>query len=131
MSGHRVTLMVTNGTCQTGACVPVEIRGLVPKFMVPGQPPAGFLRIGRVEGKTACLLIPPEMTLTIRGGSDTTKIIWTTADELILTASDGTPWSLLGRSVEFVPAHAEGWSITLPGVGDELPPPNAATACTP
>jgi len=124
-------LLVTNGTCQTGACVPIEVGGFVPKFLVPGQRPSGALHIGRVEGRTACLVIPAEQTLTIHGGSSTTKITWTTADVLHLTASDGTPLSLLGQSQEFVPARARGWSITLPASGDELPVPIAAAACTP
>jgi len=112
--GPPVTLLVTNASCSTGQCLPLEIRGFVPKFAVPGQPPAGFLVLGVVDGASACLTFPLTQTLTITGPSDVTKITWTTADPVSVTASNGGPLFIVGATGQFVPANASGWSVTFP-----------------
>lgn len=111
--GSTPTLLVTNATCDSGPCVPFEVRGFVPKFNVPGQPPWGFVRLGSVTGRSACLALPASWTLTIIGPGDTTAITWTDGESIKLSAIT-TRLEVLGSTNEFVPDSAPGWSVTFP-----------------
>lgn len=116
--------MITNATCDTGPCVPLAVRGWIPKFSVPGQPPSGFMAVGTVDSASACLTIPATDSLVVIGTSDTVVIRWTQDDDVILTAGDArgmtshgyTPFDWpMGMTQEFVPAAAPGWHVTFPG----------------
>lgn len=118
------TLLVTNTTCDPGPCVPLAVRGIIPKFAVPGQPPAGFLVVGTADSASACLTIPPSDSLRVIGPSDTTMLRWTQADNVVLTAGDARGTTSHGYSPfdppmaytqEFVPSAAPGWHVTFPG----------------
>jgi hypothetical protein len=122
--GVPTTVMVTNATCDTGPCVPLAVRGWIPKFDVPGQPPSGFMAVGTVDSASACLAIPASDSLTVIGPSDTMVIRWTPDDNVILTAGDArgttdhgyTPFEPpMSYTQEFVPAAAPGWHVTFPG----------------
>jgi len=111
--GSTPTLLVTNATCNPGPCVPFEVRGFVPKFNVPGQPPEGFVRLGSVTARSSCLPFPASWTVTIRGPSDTTAITWTIGEPISLSAV-ASRLEVLGSTSEFVPTSSAGWSITFP-----------------
>ena len=127
--GRDVTLLVTNGTCATGECVPIDVRGLIPKFTVP-QPIGGLLLVGRVEGPSACLTFPREYTLKIISPTDTTIVTWTTGDAVILHAIRRDPFTPAGSTAGFVPASSDGWSVTFPS-GSEAPGLAETAACSP
>lgn len=125
-AGVLTTVMVTNATCDPGPCVPLAVRGWIPKFTVPGQPPSGFMAVGKVDSASACLTIPSADSLTIIGSGDTTVIRWTPNDNVMLTAGDARGitdhgYSLfdppIGYTQEFVPASSPGWHVTFPGDG--------------
>jgi hypothetical protein len=113
------TLLVDNTTCDPGPCVPLAIRGLIPKFTVPGQPPTGFLAVGTVDSASACLTLPPSDSLRIIGPNDTTMLRWTQADPIALTASNALSMAIwlppMGQTDEFTPASSPGWHVTFPG----------------
>lgn len=134
----HVTLLVVNDTCLEGECVPISVRGRVPKYSVPGQPKVGFLRIGTVETASACLVFPQVDSLTVSGPDHTTVTRWTPADRVSLRAFDArdiaryTPWSvpIIDTTRYFVPADARGWRVRFPsGVGAALLEP--AERCDP
>jgi hypothetical protein len=123
-----------NGTCQTGRCEPLFIRGFP-----SNQPhtPGGFwsLDLGLVSASSACLTLPPSAAFYVIGVSDdgtradTTTYTWTMTDPLSLAAQPATSSLLLTAptTAAFVPASAAGWNITLPDGSEALP----ARACTP
>jgi len=122
-----VTVLVTNETCASGSCVPLEIHGFVPKSTVPGQPPWGFLLVGYVSGASACLTMPASHTLTIHGGGASYAIRWTVADPVYLTAKDSAGYTIRGYTEEFVPADAPGWNVGFGGAAE--PHLAASSAC--
>ena len=135
-----VTLLVVNDTCLEGECVPISVRGRVPKYAVPGQPRVGFLRIGTVETASACLVFPQVDSLTVSGPDRTTVTRWTPSDSVSLRAFDArdiaplryTPWDvpIIDTTRYFVPADARGWRVRFPsGVGAALLEP--AERCDP
>ncbi len=137
VTGGPPTLLVRNATCATGPCVPLNIRAWIPKFVVPGQPPTGFLSVGTARGASTCLEIPFADTLRVYGVDsmghvvDSTLTIWTVYEPFGLTASVGSPFSPpLGVSTTFVPMSAPGWRITFPNSGS-LAEPTASPRCTP
>jgi len=117
-----VTLLVTNDTCLEGPCVPVSVRGRVPRYAVPGQPKVGFLRLGTVESRSACLVFPAVDSLTVSGPDHTTVLRWMPSDDVSLRAFDPrdvatyTIWSvpIIDTTSYFVPASARGWRVTFP-----------------
>lgn len=122
--GVPATVMVTNTTCDPGPCIPLAIRGFIPKFLVPGQAPSGAMAIGTVDSASACLTIPASDSLVVIGPSDTTVTRWTQDDDVILTAGDArgltdhgyTPFEPpMAYTQEFVPAVAPGWHVAFPG----------------
>ncbi|MGH7531351.1 MAG: hypothetical protein ACREMN_13275 [Gemmatimonadales bacterium] len=121
-----VTLLVTNATCATGACQPIDMRGLLPTLNVP-QPIGGLLDLGRVEDPTACLTIPPSYTLTVSSPTETTTMTWTVHDPVSLHAF-AVPFEPVGSTVEFVPASSAGWSVIFPSDGN-AGTLRAASAC--
>jgi hypothetical protein len=112
-----VTLLITNATCETGQCAPVQILGFP-----SNQPhtPGGFwsLDLGIVSAPSACLTLPPTATFRVIDASTgaTTTYMWTTAERLSLGALQ-PPASRIQATPStsaFVPASAPGWSVTLP-----------------
>jgi hypothetical protein len=118
-SGLPATVLVINTTCDPGPCIPLSIRGIIPKFAVPGQPPAGFLVVGTVDAASACLTIPASDSLVVNSPEGTTVTRWTQADPVSLTASNAMSMSVvefpIGETAEFTPASAPGWRVSLPG----------------
>jgi hypothetical protein len=125
-----VTLLITNGTCETGQCMPVQILGFP-----SNQPhtPGGFwsVDLGLVSAATACLTLPPSATFRVIDASTgaTTTYTWTTAEGLSLGALQ-PPASRIQATPstgEFVPASARGWSVTLPA-GSQVSPRQACSS---
>ena len=110
-----ITLLVTNGTCDSGPCVPLGIHGETDVFNVPGDMTVG---IGHVDSASACLTFPASKTLYVidAGTNDTTATTWTPADTISLFAADerSVPWEggLLQITDRFVPATSTGWEVT-------------------
>jgi hypothetical protein len=135
LASNAPTVLITNSTCAPGPCVPFHVRGFVPMFAVPGQPPAGFVDLGLASTAVTCLRLPAADTLTVIGRdaqnlpTDTTRLIWTIADPILLVAAS-SPMLGIGQTLEFVPAQAAGWAVTLPGTA-ATPATIQATACTP
>lgn len=129
------TVLVTNSTCAPGPCVPFHVRGFIPNFSVPGQPPAGFVDLGVASTALTCLRLPAADTLMVVGRdaqnlpTDTTKLVWTVADPILLVAAT-SPMLPIGQQLELVPARATGWAVTLPGTS-AAPAALQTTACTP
>jgi len=128
-----VTLLVTNGTCQTGHCDSLRVLGFP-----SSQPntPGGLwsLDLGIITAPQACFRLPTTATFRVigvreDGTADTSTIRWTNANLLSLGAQP--PSSLLiaanPSTTAFVPADAAGWQLTIPG--GSLPTPSSA--CTP
>jgi hypothetical protein len=135
------TLLVTNATCESGACRTLQIRAFVGAFVVP-QLPVGLEVVGEVHTATACLAFPASWTLSVAtvGSADTTFTIWTPNDPagIYLFAVDSALFSTggtaaqrdsssravwpydgawlgsVGSSATFIPGHAAGWSVTFP-----------------
>jgi len=112
-----VTLLITNGTCETGQCASVEILGFP-----SNQPhtPGGFwsVDLGLVAAPSACLTLPPSATFRVIDASTgaTMTYTWTTAEGLSLGALQ-PPASRIQATPStgaFVPGSAAGWSVTLP-----------------
>src|SRR5437870_3075393 len=82
-----VTLLITNGTCETGQCASVQILGFP-----SNQPhtPGGFwsVDLGLVSAPSACLTLPPSATFRVIDASTgaTMTYTWTTAEGLSLGA---------------------------------------------
>jgi len=119
-----ITLLVTNGTCRFGLCDTVRALGF-PEH----QPltPAGYwsIDLGLVAGPSACLTLPPsaEFHVIAMPEADTTTFTWTGDDSLSLGGQlAGTPilWAAPSTTA-FVPASAQGWSVTLPGGSAAFP----------
>lgn len=135
--GSAPTVLITNATCNPGPCESFEVRGMVPKFLVPGQS-VGFLDLGPVDSATACLRFPGKLTLTVIGPrmgqtsvgpGDTTVVTWTPDDSISLHAVRSL--FVLGRTTaQFAPASSPGWSVALP-IGAATPALGASQACAP
>jgi hypothetical protein len=124
------TILVINATCAAGACAKFEVRGWEGVFVVPGQPPAGFIRVGEVDLASACLRFPDSVQFTgaevdslghvVR--ADTTY--WTPKNSIGLTAlalgAGAFSPPLAYADSEIVPANSPGWQITFPS-GDVAP----------
>lgn len=116
--GSVPTLLITNATCESGACAPVVILGFP-----SDQPhtPGGYwsVEIGVAAGPSACLSLPPSAMFRVidasTGAADT--LIWTIADPLALgvPGPGGSRILALPSTGTFVPADASGWRVTLPG----------------
>jgi hypothetical protein len=125
-----VTLLVTNATCNTGQCTPIEALGFP-----SNQPhtPGGFwsIDLGLVTGASACLTLPPSGEFRVGNASTgaSTVYSWTVADSLALSAEPAPADRLRAVPITgpFVPAGAAGWSIILPS-GTGL---SKSRACTP
>ena len=128
-----VSLLVVNSTCGIGPCQPVVVLG----FPLPGASVGPFnwaLRLGTVTGGSACLTIPPSATFLLLhhltdSSTDTTRLGWTPAQGLELEGYPGGVPQFTGPSGawSFVPAHAPGWSVVLPGVQPAQPAPPCVT----
>ena len=117
-----VTLLVTNGSCETGQCAPLQILGFPSNQALT---PGGFwsIDLGIVTTPWACLTFPPAATFRVIGVSndgskaDTTTFTWTTASPLSLGAQSPSASRIMAQpsTGAFVPASGPGWSATLPG----------------
>jgi len=125
-----VTLLITNGTCETGPCAPLQILGFP-----SNQPhtPGGFwsVDLGLVSASSACLTLPPSATFRVTDASTgaTTTYTWTTANGFSLGALQ-PPASRIQATPStgaFVPANAAGWSVTLPA-GSQVSPSQACSS---
>jgi hypothetical protein len=129
-----VTLLITNGTCETGQCAPLQILGFP-----SNQPlsPGGFwsIDLGLITAPSVCLTFPPSATFRVTGVSndgtkaDTTTHTWTTAISLSLGAQSPSASRIMAApsTSAFVPATSSGWSVTMPG-GSHVSP---TQTCTP
>lgn len=127
-----VTLLVRNGTCDTGQCAPVQILGFPSDHpLTPGG--LWSIDLGVLTAPSACLTFPPSATFRVigvsnDGGADTTTFTWTTAKALSLGGQSPAA-SLIQASpstTAFVPASGSGWAVTLPG-GSRVSPTRACT----
>lgn len=116
-----VTLLVTNGTCQSGHCDSLEVLGFP-----SNQPltPGGYwsVDLGLIATSQACLTLPPSATFRVIGPRndgtiDTATYTWTPAASLSLgsIAPAGNRLQATPTTAAFVPANAAGWRVTLPG----------------
>jgi hypothetical protein len=150
------TLLVTNATCESGACRTLQIRAFVGAFIVP-QPPFGLEVVGEVHTATACLTFPASWTLSVAtvGSADTTFTTWTPSDPsgiylfvldsaLFTTGDtaaqrdsssqalwpyDGALLGSVGETATFIPGRAAGWSVTFPSTSQSgLAAPGLAVA---
>jgi hypothetical protein len=113
-----VTLLVTNTTCDTGPCTPLQILGF------PGiqpQTPAGLwsIDLGTVSGPSACFVLPPADTASVTdvGTGRTSYYVWTVEDALAL-GSEADPndrFRAQPSTQPFVPVDSRGWSAEFPG----------------
>lgn len=116
------TVLVINAACQAGPCEPLNVRGWVPKYLVPGQRVlGGFLEVGVVESARACLAFPPSDSLIVVGPpgdglpDDTTVVRWSPADVVeIMVFPDGLFPPLGGITSAFAPSSEPGWRLTYP-----------------
>lgn len=113
-----VTLHVMNATCALSACTALEVRGF-PENQ-PGTP-GGFwsMALGVVDSEAGCLVLPAADTFRVinAGTNDTTLYLWSSHEPLALgVLLPGENVLKAGPSTDlFVPAEAQGWSVTLPG----------------
>jgi len=129
-----VTLLITNGTCETGQCAPLQILGFP-----SNQPltPGGFwsIDLGVITALSACLTFPRSATFRVIGVSndgtkaDTTTSTWTTAIPLSLGAQSPSASRIMAApsTSAFVPASSPGWSVAMPGDSRVSP----TQTCTP
>lgn len=130
------TLLVINATCDSGPCVAFQVRGWESIFVVPGQPPAGFVQVGEVTSATACLQFPDSVRFTGTEVDSLGRVVradtiyWTPANSIGLSAlASGSgafspPFAFADSAI--VPANAPGWRVTFPS--GELAP---AAPCQP
>lgn len=127
------TLLVANATCSPGPCKTFAVRGWESVFVVPGQPPAGFLHIGDVNSPSACLQFPDSVLFTateVDGAGHplhTDGVYWTPRNSVELSALEPgafEPFAFADSAI--VPASSPGWRITFPS-GEIVP----AAPCEP
>ena len=122
-----ITLHITNQTCQTGQCMPLQIVGF------PSNSPGTLgkpwtINLGVVTAAEGCLVLPPVATFSVsRAGSGTDTFEWTAQSPLSIgtqvVGESGAPAA--PHTFAFVPSQQPGWSVTLPG-GELVSP---ATPC--
>ena len=115
-SGPLPSILVTNGTCGSGGCAPLEIRAF------PGsQPrtPGGFwsVALGTVAQEQACLRLHRADTFRVIGERvdappDTTYIVWRVGDAISLAGLEAGASALQARpgTEPFKPRMGSGWS---------------------
>jgi len=152
------TVLVTNATCQPGPCKTLYLRAFIWGWAIP-QPPTGIELLGFVHGPATCLQFPPEWTLWVVSGSDSTLLTWkpNNPSGIFLLAYDsaigygnptlaqidssnngdwpydGTTVGSVGESATFVPGNSSGWSVTFPPKtqdGAATPGITESEACT-
>ena len=113
------TLLVVNSTCSQSNCDTLEIRAVVTTFVVPGQPPAGFMYLGQITSDSACFAFPAKDSLRVSHVDSVGDVLssswlyWTPDDALdVMAAHDAL--SPIGGEIEVVPADADGWLVSLP-----------------
>jgi hypothetical protein len=120
-SGPLPSILLTNGTCSSGTCTPLEIRAFP-----SNQPrtPGGYwsIELGTVSQEYACLKLHRADTFRVIGQRvnarpDTTYFIWKVGDTISLGMLEPGASALLARpeTEPFVPKGGSGWSVILPG----------------
>lgn len=120
------TLLVTNATCASGTCSALRVLAFP-----EDQPntPGGYwsLDLGTVTTASACLTIPSSATFTVTDASTGahTVLQWTAAKgvSIGLVTSGQSAIMASPSTGTFVPAHAAGWSVALPGSATPTPAP--------
>ena len=125
-------LLVTNATCTSGTCDPLEVLAFP-----SDQPltPGGYwsLDLGLITTPQACFTIPTSAKFLIvavnpDSSRDTTTITWTSVIPVSLGAIPPSGNRIVARpsTSDFVPSSSPGWSITLPSGSGASP----STACS-
>jgi hypothetical protein len=113
------TLLVTNATCAAGTCDSLEILAFPGDAEQPHTPGGLWsLDVGTVATASACLTLPDTAGFRVVSGNDTTFVVrWTRDDSVSLGALEPGASRLMATPSTrgFVPASAQGWSVTLPG----------------
>jgi hypothetical protein len=120
-SGPLPSILLTNGTCSSGTCTPLEIRAFP-----SNQPktPGGYwsIKLGTVPQEHACLTLHRADTFRVIADRadappDTTYFIWKVGDAISLGMLEPGAWTFLAipQTEPFVPKGGSGWSVTLPG----------------
>jgi len=117
--GAPPSLLVTNETCDGGACAPLEVRVWPSKFALPCPVGGCGVLLATVTSASACVPFPRSLNLMAisqdsRGHYDTTiTATWTPTESLELMV-----WGPQGEAqldTSFVPASSSGWSVSVPG----------------
>lgn len=123
-----VTLLVINDSCQAGHCDSLDVLAFP-----SNQPhtPGGLwsIKLGRVTTPQACFSFAASAHFYVIGPTaDTIKYLWTSADPLSLGAlrPPGNPLMAGPSTATFVPAAADGWTVSLPSGAQATP----AATCT-
>ena len=127
---HEVGLLITNGTCDGAVCSPIRVRAFPDNQPhTPGGP--WSFDLGVISTRTACLALPAsrEFRVTAVPSGETTVWYWDTSKGVSLGAQDPAEQGFFAHSTtaSFVPADAEGWSVSLPGTSAAVP----SARCTP
>lgn len=129
-----ITVLVTNETCAAGQCDSLEVLAFP-----SNQPivPGGLWRldVGVIATPQACFTLPTSASFLIIGPDrfgvmDTTTITWANSEAVSLGAipvSSPNVAQALPSTAGFTPAHAAGWSVSLPSGTRAV----ASSACTP
>jgi hypothetical protein len=125
-----VTLLVTNTTCNTGPCTPLQILGFPSNN--PSTPGGLWsIALGTVLGPSACFVLPPADTASVTdvGTGRTTYYVWTveSALELGSLSNPSGRFQAQPSTGPFVPVDSRGWSAEFPG-GTAV---STTHACTP
>ena len=127
-----VTLLVTNESCQSGQCDPLEVLAFP---SVQPNTPGGFwsLDLGTISTAQKCFTLPPTAQFKVigqhsDGGADTVTYTWTNASGLSLGALPQGQSRIQAKPTTsaFVPATASGWRIDVPS-GVQATQDNACT----
>ena len=127
-----VTLLVTNESCQSGQCDPLEVLAF--PSVQPNTPGAFWsLDLGTITTAQKCFTLPPTAQFKVigqhsDGGADTVTYTWTNASGLSLGALPQGQSRIQAKPTTsaFVPATASGWRIDVPS-GVQATQDNACT----
>jgi len=127
---HEVGLLITNANCVGDVCTAVRVRAFPDNQpLTPGG--RWSIDLGVVSARTACLVLPAYREFHVTGvpSGETRVWYWNTSKGVSLGAEDpSVPGFFAGSTTaSFVPADAEGWSISLPGTSAAVP----SAPCTP
>ncbi|MDE3126796.1 MAG: hypothetical protein KGL38_02255 [Gemmatimonadota bacterium] len=117
-----VTLLVINGTCASGACQSLDMLAFPSNGPVT---PGGLwsLHLGTSAASQICVAIPASATFTVSGPTSTSVTRWTNAMPLSLglVPPGQSAFQAVPSTAPFVPATAQGWTVTLPDTAAPIP----------